>query len=161
MRLIDADTVNKLLDYPGLVAALRKAHQGPMPEAANLIRDEPGGGDNKFVTLVGWQRDEVIAVKMVGVFPANLALQPPQASVQGLVAVFDATTGAPRLVADGEAMTFRKTAADSALGASLLARQDAKVLLVVGAGGLAPHMIAAHSSVRPGRGARRRHPDCG
>ncbi|MGE0283765.1 MAG: ornithine cyclodeaminase [Rhizobiaceae bacterium] len=149
MKLIAADTVHKLLDYPGLVAALRKAHQGPIPEAANLVRDEPGSGDNKFVALVGWQRDEVIAVKMVGVFPSNLALQPPQASVQGLVAVFDARTGAPRLVADGAAMTFRKTAADSALGASLLARKDAKVLLVVGAGGLAPHMIAAHTSVRP------------
>jgi ornithine cyclodeaminase/alanine dehydrogenase-like protein (mu-crystallin family) len=148
MKLIDANTVHELLDYPGLVAALHKAHQGPMPEAANLIRDEPGGGDNKFVALVGWQRDQGIAVKMVGVFPSNLALQPPQASVQGLVAVFDAMTGAPRLVADGAAMTFRKTAADSALGASLLARKDAKVLLVVGAGGLAPHMIAAHASVR-------------
>jgi ornithine cyclodeaminase/alanine dehydrogenase-like protein (mu-crystallin family) len=149
MKLIDSDTVHRLLDYPSLVAALHKAHQGPMPEAANLIQDEPGSGDNKFVALVGWQRDQVIAVKMVGVFPANLTLKPPQASVQGLVAVFDAKTGAPRLVADGAAMTFRKTAADSALGACLLARKDAKVLLVVGAGGLAPHMIAAHCSVRP------------
>ncbi|HWN36794.1 MAG TPA: ornithine cyclodeaminase family protein, partial [Pseudonocardia sp.] len=57
--------------------------------------------------------------------------------------------GSVRLVADGAAMTFRKTAADSALGAALLARADAEVLLVVGAGGLAPHVIAAHTGVRP------------
>jgi ornithine cyclodeaminase/alanine dehydrogenase-like protein (mu-crystallin family) len=46
-------------------------------------------------------------------------------------------------------MTLRKTAADSALGATLLARQDAATLLVVGAGVLAPHEIAAHRAVRP------------
>ena len=46
-------------------------------------------------------------------------------------------------------MTFRKTAADSALGASLLAKQDARVLLIIGAGGLAPHMLAAHRAARP------------
>src|SRR5690606_27356189 len=76
--------------------------------------------------------------------------QPPEASVQGLVAVFDADTGAPRFVADGAEMTFRKTAADSGMGSKLLAREDASTLLVVGAGGLAPHMIAAHTAARPG-----------
>ncbi len=114
-----------------------------------MVRDDPAGGDNKFVVLVGWQGGSIIAVKMVGVFPDNLALTPPQPSVQGLVAVFDAATGAPVLVADGAAMTFRKTAADSALGASYLARPDARTLLVVGAGGLAPHVLEAHRAARP------------
>lgn len=149
MKLVDADTVHRLLDYPGLVAALRKAHAGPPPAARAAVMDEPGGGENKFVSLVAWAGRSALAVKLVGVFPANLALDPPQASVQGLVAVFDPRTGAPVLVADGAAMTFRKTAADSALGASLLARPDAETLLVVGAGGLAPHVAMAHASVRP------------
>lgn len=152
MQILDAETVHRLLDWPGLVEALREAHRGPAPETAHLVRDEPGGGANRFVTLVGWQRGQAVAVKMVGVFPGNLARSPPEPSVQGLVAVFDGATGAPRLVADGAAMTYRKTAADSALGASLLARPDARVLLVVGAGGLAPHVIAAHRAVRPGIG---------
>lgn len=149
MRLIDAETVHRLLDYPSLVEALREAHRGPPPEAAHMLCDEPGGGDNKFVTLVGWQRGAIIAVKLVGVFPSNLALEPQQPSVQGVVVAFDAATGSPRFVADGAAMTFRKTAADSALGASYLARDNADTLLVVGAGGLAPHMIEAHCTVRP------------
>ena len=46
-------------------------------------------------------------------------------------------------------MTFRKTAADSALGADYLARRDVRTLLVCGAGGLAPHVIAAHCAIRP------------
>lgn len=150
MRYIDAQSVHETLDYASLIDALEQAHRGVMPETANLIADEPNGGANKFVTLVGWQQKDVIAVKMVGVFPQNLSLTPPQASVQGLVCVFDARTGTPLLAADGEAMTFRKTAADSALGARLLARQDVETLLVVGAGGLAPHMIEAHCTARPG-----------
>lgn len=87
----------------------------------------------------------MIAAKLVSVFPGNVV----HPSVQGVVVLFDGNDGAVRLVADGAAMTFRKTAADSALGVSLLAREDAATLLVVGAGGLAPHVIAAHRSVRP------------
>jgi ornithine cyclodeaminase/alanine dehydrogenase-like protein (mu-crystallin family) len=150
MQFFDADAVHFLLDYPGLIEAMRQAHRGPAPDASHMmVRDEPGGGGNKFVVQVGWQRDTVIAVKLVGVFPENPGLSPPQPSVQGLVAVFDAGSGSPLFVADGAAMTFRKTAADSALGASLLARSDAKVLVIVGAGGLAPHMLAAHRAARP------------
>jgi ornithine cyclodeaminase len=149
MRYVDASTVHALLDYPSLIAALEEAHRGGMPGTDIVISRQPGGGENKFVSLVGWERDEVIAVKLVGVFPDNLSLEPPQASIQGLVCVFDARTGTPRLAADGEAMTFRKTAGDSALGSRLLARADARTLLVVGAGGLAPHMIMAHRAARP------------
>ena len=149
MRFYDAEAVHALLAYPELIEALRQAHRQAGPDAAHMVRDDPAGGDNRFVVLVGWQGGSVIAVKMVGVFPDNLALTPPQPSVQGLVAVFDAATGAPVLAADGAAMTFRKTAADSALGASLLARPDARVLLMVGAGGLAPHVLEAHRAARP------------
>jgi ornithine cyclodeaminase/alanine dehydrogenase-like protein (mu-crystallin family) len=149
MKMFDAEAVHAALDYPGLVEALRIAHLGPPPDTSHIVRDDPGGGENKFVALVGWQQGDVIAVKLVGVFPDNRDRSPPEPSVQGLVALFDGGTGAPVLVADGAAMTFRKTAADSALGASLLARPDAEVLLIVGAGGLAPHMIAAHTSMRP------------
>ena len=112
MLLVDAEAVHRLLDYPSLVEALRQAHRGPVPKSEHLVQDEPENGDNKFVALVGWQKDALIAVKLVGVFPSNHALVPPQPSVQGIVAVFDAMTGKPRLICDGAAITFRKTAAD-------------------------------------------------
>ena len=113
------------------------------------VQQEPGGGENRFVTLVGWKRGGSIVVKMVGVFPGNRTLDPPCASVLGLVTLFDRNTGEPRLVADGQAMTFRKTAADSGLGSRLLARDDAETLLVVGAGGLAAHAMRTHCAARP------------
>ena len=46
-------------------------------------------------------------------------------------------------------MTPWKTAADSALGSRLLARQDCQHLLLLGAGTMAPHLVRAHLSVRP------------
>src|SRR5882724_5924172 len=150
MRFLDAETVYRLLDYPSLIGALREAHRADaMPEASSMVLSEPPEEENKFVALVAWAPQDVVAVKLVGVFPGNLALPSPEPSVQGLVALFSGRTGRPVLVADGAAMTFRKTAADSALGADFLARPDAATLLVVGAGGLAPHVIMAHSAMRP------------
>ena len=150
MQLIDAEAVHRLLDYPGLVAALREAHRtGAMPSSQALVMSEPGSGENKFVSLLAWASGDVVAAKLVGVFPGNLALPEPEPSVQGLVALFSGRTGAPLCACDGAALTFRKTAADSALGASFLARADAAVLVIVGAGGLAPHVIEAHRAVRP------------
>ena len=69
--------------------------------------------------------------------------------MQALYVLFDATTGGPLALLDGTELTYRKTAADSALGARFLARADARTLLMVGAGGLAPHLVAAHRTVRP------------
>ena len=150
MQVFSSDDVHRLLDYPSLVAALRAAHAADrMPLSRSSVFGEPPDEANKFVSLVSWAADDVIAVKLVGVFPSNLALMPPEPSVQGLVTLFHGATGRPLLAADGAAMTFRKTAADSALGVDLLARRDAEVLLVVGSGGLAPHVSLAHTAVRP------------
>jgi ornithine cyclodeaminase len=102
-----------------------------------------------FVTLPGWLGGRLIVVKMVGVFPANRDRDPPIGSVLGAVAAFDAETGAPVFVADGEAMTHRKTAAISGLGTALLAPPKPRKLLIVGAGGLGPHVAMAHIAARP------------
>ena len=150
MHHFDAEQVHRLLAYPGLVAALRAAHRdGAMPQMHVSVLSDSANDENKFVSLLSWASGDVVAAKMVGVFPGNGALAPPLPSVQGLVALFDGRTGGPLATCDGAALTFRKTAADSALGVDILARADAEVLLVVGAGGLAPHVLAAHSAVRP------------
>lgn len=145
----DAETVYRMLDYKYLVEALRRAHrEEEMPVTNTAVVPEPMG-DNAFVSLVAWAQSKVIATKLVGVFPGNVLRNPPEPSVQGLVALFDAKSGRALMTGDGAALTFRKTAADSALGADYLARRDARTLLVVGAGGLAPHVAEAHLAVRP------------
>lgn len=149
MKVFDAAAVHAALPWPYLIGALSQAHRGAMPASDVVVQSNPAGGGEQFITLPGWIPGGPIAVKMVGVFAGNERLSPPQPNVQGLVAMFDGATGAPLLVADGAAMTARKTAGDSALAASLLARDDAEVLLVVGAGALAPHFAAAHMAARP------------
>jgi ornithine cyclodeaminase len=71
-----------------------------------------------------------LAAKLVSVFPANTSAPTHQA----LIAVFDPATGAPIAVMDGEEITAQRTAAASALATRLLAREDAKVLAIVGTG---------------------------
>ncbi len=151
MQMIDAQRVHELLDYDGLVAAIRQAHMGGMPKFSDRIRYEvanESGHPDSFIILPAWQPQEGLLCKLVTSFPGN-KLNHGVSNVNSIYAFIDGATGVTEAVIDGEAMIFRKTSADSALGAGILARQDAKTLLMVGAGGLAPYLVRAHRSVRP------------
>jgi ornithine cyclodeaminase len=63
--------------------------------------------------------------------------------------MFDGVNGQPLAVLDGTEITYWRTAADSALGAKLLANAAPETLLVVGAGEMAPRLVHAHCAVRP------------
>lgn len=147
---LDSDAVHAALDWRPLVRALRDAHATrEKPLASTNMFDSPSRPGDQFVNLTAWAESRTIAVKLVGVFPNNPNRLVPEPSVQGLVVLFDGATGRPLMTCDGAALTYRKTAADSALGADLLANPAAEVLVVAGAGGLAPYVIEAHCSVRP------------
>lgn len=146
MKMIDAATVHRLCEFGGLVEALRAGHREPEPAVRRIVYS-PEGHEESFMALPAWQPGEAIGTKLVTIFPGNLARG--KTGVQALYLLFDGTDGAPLAVMDGTALTYRKTAADSALAASHLAPRDARSLLMVGAGGLAPYLIAAHLSVRP------------
>jgi ornithine cyclodeaminase/alanine dehydrogenase-like protein (mu-crystallin family) len=85
-----------------------------------------------FLTMAGRRAESPVVVKLVGVFPGNVALglEPHPA----VVALFDATTGACLALMDGEHITGLRTAAAAALSTRALAREDASVLAVVGSG---------------------------
>jgi ornithine cyclodeaminase/alanine dehydrogenase-like protein (mu-crystallin family) len=72
--------------------------------------------------------DGVLAAKLVALFPDH------EPSHQALIAVFDATTGTPLAVMDGTHITAVRTGASSAVATRALAREDARVLAVLGAG---------------------------
>jgi ornithine cyclodeaminase len=86
---------------------------------------------------------------MVTILPGNAEIGGGPPSVQATYQLFEGKTGQPVAVLDGTALTLRKTAADSGLGARLLAREDVRTLVMFGAGALAPHLIGAHLAVRP------------
>ena len=152
MRMIDAQQVHATLDYEGLIAALRQAHLGGMPKTTDrLIYQEPhGDGDtDAFIILPAWQPEEGLMCKLVTSFPKNRSRHGVP-TVNSIYAFINGQTGVTEAVVDGESMIFRKTSADSALGASILSREDARTLLMIGAGGLAPYLVRAHLTARPG-----------
>jgi alanine dehydrogenase len=149
MRMVAAEDVHRLLDYPSLVEALRELFRRGVDRVERQLLTQPlaDGGRNDWLILPAWQFGRNLGVKLVSVFPGNEARA--IASVLGLYLLFDGETGAPLLCVDGAAITLRKTAANSALAATYLARADAATLLMVGAGAMAPHLIQAHAAVRP------------
>ena len=87
-----------------------------------------------------------LGVKVVNVFPGNSARGVP--AVLGVYVLQSGRTGETLAAIDGTRLTHWRTAAASALAARHLARADAKRLLIVGAGALAPFLARAHASVR-------------
>jgi len=148
MRLIDADLVAQSLEPLTLVEALREAHrQGGMGEVERLLVEAPGTAD-AALTWLAFHPRRGVAVKTATVFPGN-SRSGFGPNVQSVVALFDAAHGRPLAAIHGESFTRMKTAADSALGADLLARRDAATLAVLGAGGQARTQVQFHRAVRP------------
>ncbi len=87
-----------------------------------------------------------IGLKVVTVHPNNPARNLP--FIHGLVLVSDANTGAPLAVMDGEFITALRTGAGSGLATDLLARADACVVAVFGAGVQARTQLEAVCAVR-------------
>jgi alanine dehydrogenase len=95
-------------------------------------RQAVAGERGTVLTLAGRHAGSPIAVKLVGVFPGNteLGLDPHP----GLICLFDPTTGACLALMDGEHITALRTAAGAALSVRALAREDARVVAIVGSG---------------------------
>ena len=152
LPFIDAEAVRRHLDDASLVDALEAAHRQPPPAAERLLLEQPGadGHSDAFLIWPAWQPGEALGIKLVTSFPANPERGEGLPTIQALYLLFDGENGRPLALIDGTELTFWKTAADSALGARFLARRDARRLLMIGAGALAPALIRAHLAVRPG-----------
>lgn len=151
MDMLDAKRVHELADFPGLIEALRTAHKGGMPKHSDrLIYQEPNptGQPDIFIILPAWEPQEAILAKFVTSFPDNKERY-GISNVNSLYCMINGQTGVTEAVMDGEAVIFRKTSSDSALGSSILSRPDAETFLMIGAGALAPYAVEAHLTVRP------------
>lgn len=98
------------------------------------------------------RRGGVAGAKIISVFPGNHAAGLP--SHQGVVALFDAATGVPLAMVDGQAITAIRTAAVSAAATKLLAGEDAQSLAVLGTGEQARSHVEAMLQVRGIRRAK-------
>lgn len=80
-------------------------------------------------------------LKMLNNFPRNKEKGLPP--FNGMLMIFDSETGIPLGVMDAAYITCMRTGAAGAIGAQALARKDAEVLFVLGAGKQAIYQIAA------------------
>jgi ornithine cyclodeaminase len=150
MRFVTAAEVHRLCAWEPLVGALAESHRRPAPLVdRSELHFERDGIRETYFNLPAWQTGIAMGTKIVTVMPRNPAESAPLPAVQAAYVLCDGKTGAPLALIDGTALTYRKTAADSALGSSLLSRPDATTLLIVGAGGMAPYLLAAHRALRP------------
>ncbi|HYI18390.1 MAG TPA: ornithine cyclodeaminase family protein [Solirubrobacteraceae bacterium] len=131
LRVLARADVEAALDPDALVEALAAAFaalsagRASMPPRAGVEVPERG-----TILLMGAHRHDSpsVTVKLVSVFPGH------DPAHQAAIMIFDAATGTPAALMDGDAITAARTAAGSRLATRLLARADADVLAVVGTG---------------------------
>ncbi len=150
MRFVAAAEIDKVLDYPALVEALADAFRaGIVAPVRHHHAIERVGESATLLLMPAWDTagDGFIGVKIASVFPLNATRGKP--SVMGTYLLLAGDSGAPLAGFDGMTLTLWRTAAASALAARALARRDASRMAMIGAGALAPRLIAAHAAVRP------------
>jgi ornithine cyclodeaminase/alanine dehydrogenase-like protein (mu-crystallin family) len=113
------------------VLAAHARGQAQMP-LRSVVRFDGAAG---FMGLMpAWRGGEepVFALKTLCLMPGNPARGLD--THQGTVTLFDGATGVPRAILDASAVTAVRTAAVSAVATRTLARDDARVLAILGAG---------------------------
>jgi ornithine cyclodeaminase/alanine dehydrogenase-like protein (mu-crystallin family) len=150
MLIIDAPTTQQALPFPTLIEALRRMFltgcevpRRHVHQVAAIAPERPSGVTS--LLMPAWNA-RYYGVKIVNIAAGNAALG--LAGLHSSYLLHDATTGVPLALIDGDAITARRTAAASALAASWLARDDARHLLVVGAGKVARLLPEAYRAVR-------------
>lgn len=104
--------------------------------------------DTDALLLMPAWTNSAIGVKVVTYIPGALAHGAP--TIGATYLLLERTTGEPRAVIDGDAITVRRTAVVSAIAARFMARASARSMLMIGTGHLAPWLVRAHCALRPG-----------
>jgi ornithine cyclodeaminase/alanine dehydrogenase-like protein (mu-crystallin family) len=126
--------VERLLDIDAMLDALGKALVILSSGAASVPpRGAASVGERGLLAaMAGYVPGIALEVKLVSVFPGNHHHGLP--SHQGMIMVFDDRTGTPLALMDGTYITAMRTGGTAAVAARLLAREDASVLAILGAG---------------------------
>ncbi len=153
MRYLNGDDVRRRLPMPKAIEAMARAFaaysQGRVKMPLRLRLQVPAH-EALVLHMPAYLHDEhgeALAVKIVSVYPHNPAKGHPV--IYATVLVLEPDTGRPLATLEGNTLTAIRTAAASGLATRLLAREDAHVLAVFGAGVQARSHIEAICTVRP------------
>ncbi|WP_420569242.1 ornithine cyclodeaminase family protein [Thalassovita sp.] len=142
--IIPFDEGEKLLDWIGLTQALAAGHKLPKAEIADSFLYR---GKDTLLNRAAWIDGMGLAVKSATVFPGNPAAG--KGMVNGGVNLYADSDGMLEALVDFHLVTKWKTAGDSLLAATRLARPDSRKILVLGAGTVGRSLVQAYSAAFP------------
>jgi ornithine cyclodeaminase/alanine dehydrogenase-like protein (mu-crystallin family) len=146
MEYLAEETVRSLLTYAELIPAVERAlidlSAGKIQQPVRNILWVPQ--HNGVFAQMPAVDGELMGVKLVTFYQGNRTLPTHQATIQ----LFSATTGEPLVAMDGRLITEMRTAAVSAVATRRLAREDARVLAILGSGVQARSHLEALRRVR-------------
>src|SRR5512133_2756310 len=147
MLVFDATATREALSFDRLIPALRDMFATGCQVPPRHVHEIGPAGHELMTSLImpAWLKGRYYGIKIINIAPGNAARGLPGLHASYLL--FDAVTGVPLAMMDGDEVTARRTAAASALAASWLARADARRLLVVGAGRVARLLPQAYGAV--------------
>jgi ornithine cyclodeaminase len=137
VRILDHDDVTRLLPMAECIdvmaGALSALARGEVHNPLRFVVRP--SGEQSLLGLMPAHRggaQKVWGLKTIAIFPGNSARGLD--SHQGFVALFDGETGEPLTLMNAGAITAIRTAAVSAVATRLLAREEARVLAILGTG---------------------------
>ena len=148
--VLDEAAVRSLLPMDDLIAAMGEALQefaaGRVTQPLRTVL-EVGAAKSFFGVMPAYVPSrQALGTKLVTVFGSNLARGLP--SHLATILLLDADTGALLAIMDGRYITEARTAAVSAVSVQHLARRDARVMAILGAGVQARSHLEAIAQVR-------------
>jgi alanine dehydrogenase len=151
--LLGREDVSKLLDIRDCIDAverafLQHAHGLTIPPSVLAAHVEGGGFHVKAAGMAGMERERpMFAVKINANFPDN-PVRHALPTIQGVVALFDATSGRLLALFDSIELTSLRTAATTAVAAKYLAPRVITGVAICGCGEQARNQIRALAAVR-------------
>ena len=146
MLVLSRADVRRLLDLDQLLDALERAFVELSAGRASVPPRIAAETERGLLAAMPGYADGILETKLVSVFAGNHEIGLP--SHQATIALFDDETGKPLALMDGTEITAVRTGAASAVATRALARPDARVLAVLGAGVQARSHIDAATRVR-------------
>ena len=143
---VDESMVRGKLKWRDVVEALRQGHKLERAETKDIVIGEAA---RSFLNRAAWIKNLGGGMKSVTIFAGNPSKDKTLPTVQGAFLLFDDETGSLNAVIDSPLITKWKTAADSVLGAQMLARENASKAVVIGAGALASALADAYAHMMP------------
>ncbi|MBI4787993.1 MAG: hypothetical protein HY782_13225 [Chloroflexi bacterium] len=150
MRILSRADVQQALSMQQAIAIVRDAFAQLSTDQATVpLRVPVSIQKHDAVTLfmpAHLHASDALAVKIVSIHNQNPAKNLPL--IHALVVVIDAATGQPLAAMEGGYLTALRTGAASGVATDLLARQDARVAAIFGAGAQGRTQLLAISAVR-------------